>query len=112
MRDEPPREEKQEKIRTNRTIFTDADSLIDQKTHQSDLTRWENTVKSYHKSSLPVIPNPGDDVRLAEYETRRRQEEERMRKYEIELNRWREDMKKYHLEISKLQEDSRRYRAG
>lgn len=100
--------------RKNLTIFADPNSLIQQKTHQSDLTRWENTVKNYHKASLPVVPspNPSENARLGEYETRRMQEEERMRKYEIELSKWREDMKKYHLEVSRLQEDSRRYRAG
>lgn len=104
MRDEPMRDEKP--VRKNLTMFAD----IQQKTHQSDLTRWENTVKNYHKAPLPVVPDSDD--RRGEYETRRKQEEERMKKYEIELNKWREDMKKYHLEVSRLQEDSRRYRAG
>lgn len=101
-------------ILDNNTVMVDTHSLIDQKTHDTDLARWEDTVKKHHSQRLPSLPqsHPGDDVRLIDYERRREQEEERMRRHEIEMMRWREEMRRYHMEIKRLQEDSRRYRAG
>ena len=98
------------------TVTLDSRSLIEQKTHDRDVARWENAVKNHHMQSKPAPPmsesNPNDNVRLLEYENKRRQEEERMRRHELEMKRWREDMRKYHMEMKRLQEDSRRYRAG
>lgn len=89
------------------------DSVIEHKTHQTDLSLWEELVSRHHSSALTPVPKsyPGDDVRLQE--TRRRyEEEERMRRHEMELRMWREDMRRYHIEVKRLQEDSRRYKAG
>ncbi|EEB16549.1 hypothetical protein Phum_PHUM426340 [Pediculus humanus corporis] len=96
------------------TVTLDTRSLIEQKTHDRDVARWENAVKNHQMQSKPAPSesNPKDNVRLLEYESKRRQEEERMRRHELEMKRWREDMRKYHMEMKRLQEDSRRYRAG
>lgn len=100
-------------ILENSTITVDARSLIEQKTHNSELAKWEDAVKKYRAQIRPSIPNadPGDETSLIEHE-RRRQEEERMRRHEIEMRRWREELRRYHMEIKRLQEDSRRYQPG